>query len=426
MGLSICDPPRVRTQDTYEPTKITGIWGNGVGGGGTFVKENTGSVGNSKIMKDYPHPGFHRRLRAGDIVMGDLILYVSERSYANGSIYSGIVPDTGGYWSNAEGDFSALVERSSSITDPPNGGDLVTMGQIALAEAYARMNQSSLLSGEILNDLDSTVGMLRRPFEKSRTLLGKIYKARKRHLGKTAKSAAQATSNAWLEYRYGWKPILLDCETVVDQAQLLRRKVGLQHLVARAGGQSVNSSTKSFVRQPMAVEPAWLASGSLNRTIEQRVGAGVLYDSVSRTTAEQLNKMLGTRPSDLVATVWETIPYSFVADWFVNIGSWLQAVTPNPYVKVRASWLTTITTRTDNYSGGLIEQNYVRPNKPVYVAQGSWGASLITETTVRRDCNPSLTSHPVLTQDSLSVLRQADAMSLSLGPILDMMRKLKH
>jgi hypothetical protein len=38
---------------------------------------------------------------------------------------------------------------------------------------------------------------------------------------------------------------------------------------------------------------------------------------------------------------WELIPFSFVADWFVNIGPYVRAITPKVGVHSLGSWTTT-------------------------------------------------------------------------------------
>jgi hypothetical protein len=43
---------------------------------------------------------------------------------------------------------------------------------------------------------------------------------------------------------------------------------------------------------------------------------------------------------NVIPTLWEFLPYSFVADWFVNAGDWLAAVVPKAKVKRLAEWTT--------------------------------------------------------------------------------------
>jgi hypothetical protein len=38
--------------------------------------------------------------------------------------------------------------------------------------------------------------------------------------------------------------------------------------------------------------------------------------------------------TELPLTAWELVPFSFVVDWFVNIGDWLEALTPKLGIKI--------------------------------------------------------------------------------------------
>jgi hypothetical protein len=44
--------------------------------------------------------------------------------------------------------------------------------------------------------------------------------------------------------------------------------------------------------------------------------------------------------------IWEIIPFSFVVDWFANIGGLINALNPNPSYKTLGSWLVSTTTVT--------------------------------------------------------------------------------
>lgn len=426
MGLAICDPPRTRETDLFEPTTITGHWANDVGGSGDLITISSSTVGSSKMIKDYPHPGFRDRLSRGDLVMGDLILERYTREATMSTHNTGVVPFTGGYWSTSVGDFIGLVERVVPAPSTFIDQDLDRMSQIALAKAYAKINEAPVLSGEILGELDDTIGMLKRPAAGARKLLGKIYRAKKRKLAKTAYNAARATSEAWLEYRYGWYPLILDCQGIIDEAHKLRRRMMAQHLVSRATERQIASATSTFVLQPSPDNRPWYFDGAVRRETVVTASAGVIYDLESLNTIEQLQRSLGYRPSDLSATLWERTPWSFVVDWFANVGTWITAVTPNPWIKVRGNWVTTIERQDVTYTGHKMTEFHDIGNHPRYTSCSPLGSSKRTFESVRRDCNLSLTSHPVLTGKPLSVLRQADAAALSFKPVIDLLRGLRH
>jgi hypothetical protein len=48
----------------------------------------------------------------------------------------------------------------------------------------------------------------------------------------------------------------------------------------------------------------------------------------------------GLHLSNLPSSIWEAIPFSFVADWVINLGDWIRAVTPKAGVKILATGVT--------------------------------------------------------------------------------------
>lgn len=387
--------------------------------------------GTRSTMTDTLHPNWKTSSRLGVLVLGNMELVRWYREYAPGELMEGpfggtsLLVGAAGSYNFIHGDITSSVEAAiTHLNVSPLSTDLGTMTNVALAKAFAKVDSAVMVSGETLKDLGATVGMLRRPFKGAFDLLSRMTKARNRHLGKTAVSATKANAGAWLEYRYGWKPLILDCEGLMDEASKKREHVNKRRLVARAGERLSYNNTRPFVNQPLSEGSTFRVTGSHNLEHEVTASAGVIYGVKNRTTSEELSRIFGTRARDLPATLWEIIPYSFVIDWFVNVGPWLSAVTPNPDVNVEASWVTTVDRRTDNYSGGIITDTQNVP--PVVALTGSWGAGTVRNTVVRRTINPPMSATPVWTGKPMSVLHSIDALSLSAGKILTALQGFRH
>jgi hypothetical protein len=54
----------------------------------------------------------------------------------------------------------------------------------------------------------------------------------------------------------------------------------------------------------------------------------------------------GITMKGLISTPWELVPYSFVVDWFVNVGDYINALIPSPLYNQLVSGLTTVRTST--------------------------------------------------------------------------------
>lgn len=378
-----------------------------------------GWVGRNKNFADVPHPGYRKLKAAGKIIMGDMQIVAEERvespcDWAVQFPFSGNIRREHyfGYYSN----YFATALPLPSMYAP----SIDQMADSALVKAYAKMNSSAILSGELLSDLDKSLGMLRRPFKTSLSLVGKMLTYRKLRLGKTAASAAKASSHAWLEYRYGWKPLIMDCESAILTCYDVRDRMIKRRLVARGsenweGNKSLDSSNRSLT-------PEWSVSGAATCQYKQEAFAGVIYEVDPQSIMSGTSAYWGLQARDLGPTVWEILPYSFVADWFVGIGDWIQAVLPRPGIQVVGSWKTTKNVRTTSFKMQLTHK-YGSPAQYLTTALGDY--SVKTED-IRRCTNPSLASFPVVKPATISLLHSVDALALLQAPIMAGLAKLKH
>lgn len=125
----------------------------------------------------------------------------------------------------------------------------------------------------------------------------------------------------WLEYKYGWMPLLMD---VKNAAEFLAQ----QHVAKPIylTGLGTASSQASYFQQLSRVH-GWrsFSRASITRqSVATREVRVKIYARVVNSQATQLQQLGLTNPA-LVA--WELVPFSFVFDWFISVGDYLQAVT---------------------------------------------------------------------------------------------------
>lgn len=417
---------RTRTKSTQAPTSISWDGMSELPNSLPF-SGNTANVswqGENASMEDVNSPNYRRDAGLGNLTMNPMTLVKTARTMTPGTFSEG---PYNGYSVTVTGDFIASVEFSVPRPAFDISSDAGSMANVALVKAYAKMNKSAVLSGESLGQLSQTVRMLKRPFNSAQTLIALMLKYRARRLGKTAASCAAATANSWLEYRYGWKPLIMDAMSIIQNANNLSGRCG-QHLVARTQENQVRSANSEFSRvqlSPPSAMAGFLASGSIIHKQSVRCCAGVYYTVENTTTPEQLSRIFGLRANDTIQVAWELVPYSFVVDWFTNVGDWLQAITPAPGISVRGSWVTTVDETTTSYNGReLIKLPWWYGN--LAEVSGSCGSSVLTNTTVTRVPNPSLPTHPEFLSRPLSVTHAADAVALLMKPIVGSLKALKH
>lgn len=128
----------------------------------------------------------------------------------------------------------------------------------------------------------------------------------------------KAIAETWLEYSFGWKPLLNDITEGVDAINRLSTKREFHPFKALAEERFKTSQYVGYVKHidPFRIHYAILGDHHNSVSI---VGSAI--DTLSGTTAGEL----GLLPEEFLPTAWELAPWSFVIDYFTNIGSVLDA-----------------------------------------------------------------------------------------------------
>jgi hypothetical protein len=145
--------------------------------------------------------------------------------------------------------------------------------------------------------------------------------ARSKH--KTRKNILRLFAQKWLEYRYGWLPTLYDLEDAMKALDSELKKGDIVRGKSRVVVDLSESDSKTTF---------YSGDGHLFQTdtlIGTRTYRGSAYAEVLSNKAR-----FGADP---LITGYELIPYSFVLDWVLDVGTWLQAVSPFSGAKLLGS-----------------------------------------------------------------------------------------
>jgi hypothetical protein len=141
-------------------------------------------------------------------------------------------------------------------------------------------------------------------------------------------SASDTVADSWLQIQYGWKPLLQD----IDGAMRLLANSILKKpriTTVRSGSQKQIKTSSEIVFFP-GKEGIIIEESNYFST---RVGVRYTYRS------ELVNYLQQTGFTNPINLAWEILPYSFVVDWFVPIG---------PYLETLSAW------QSKTFVGGFI------------------------------------------------------------------------
>lgn len=124
----------------------------------------------------------------------------------------------------------------------------------------------------------------------------------------------KSTPNAWLEYQYGWKPLLNDIYGLQEQLKEPIRKDGF--LFSSTGERTVEMSPRDAVVNPRA---STKVTGFFTHFCRARY-----FLRVTDSRLYALSQLGLVNPA-LIA--WELTSLSFVIDWFIPIGGFLESLT---------------------------------------------------------------------------------------------------
>ncbi len=233
---------------------------------------------------------------------------------------------------------------------------IFSVEQQALKRFYAavRLAQRQISGPTFLGELKETVGMLRKPmvaldrlFTKYLTHPSFVFQRRRyarrtvRNGREIARDLVDVASNLWLEYSLGVTPLLNDTEDIARSVARLVNEI--RHTVVRgyATDTFAYSTASSFTR-------ANYFRGWVQRRDYQQYECiyrgglrASMYDAPFGALSN-MQRVFGFDASTFIPTLWELIPYSFVVDYFVNVGDILEASNTD---KSAISWMSKTTRR---------------------------------------------------------------------------------
>lgn len=132
------------------------------------------------------------------------------------------------------------------------------------------------------------------------------------------KTVRDNVANYVLETKYGWMPLLSDVKSACEKiAKLVVDTPIPLKIRARANGNS-DSASNGYLTDPPETSASWY----LFNKDKVRIQYTLRYAFTSEYLAQAASLGL-TNPASVI---WETVPYSFIIDWFIPVGKYLESL----------------------------------------------------------------------------------------------------
>lgn len=221
---------------------------------------------------------------------------------------------------------SSLVTSKLGLITENEKRDALTAVSADVASGVA----SLLVSGAELNKTSAMIcqalSLLRHPIRDAKRALKLTRKQMRTPAGRAA--ILDKANDLWLEGRYGWRPFVYDVMSWFDA----RSTPKFERYTAR---KRIKRSTKWTT---------YVDFGNNRGLGKIRLRSDHLLSVVFRAgqLAEYSPRVDGYAQSfglyDVVGAAWDLIPYSFVYDWFCNLGDALKSLQAYYLVKNRIGW----------------------------------------------------------------------------------------
>lgn len=201
----------------------------------------------------------------------------------------------------------------------------------------------------------------------------------------------KALADAYLEWTFGWKPLALDIKDAIVGLQNRSRQFDIVPI--HAGSKNVFSGFTQ--RNINGVDPG----GGLQSIDDMRIQCSytVRYKGVVRTRLDgkgriPVNEVLQIDLPHFIPTAWDLLPYSFVVDYFTNVGDIIRAFSARTN---QIAWVCK-TTRTEiRRDTSHVLKIIVTPTQFIRIISGRPDGqnSVVTDTSfTRSSVDPAVTS----------------------------------
>lgn len=302
----------------------------------------------TKTTCDFIHPGYRKRIQAGEIINSPFLCTTVDETLAAPGGFAHIFRTNGGYtcappthpttqthdkyWKTT-GVWRRGVPSYKALDSGAMGALRQDVIDLAVTTAHANIDTSEMLALATAAESGKTVQSMQAVLFRALKIARNVRKLNLRAIANEL--SPKEVADRYMEARYAFRPLIIDAAGI---CAALEKNRGYARKTFRGSAEDSMTSSDTLLNQSNGL---WMTQTDWSRTSTYDVSAraGVMCDvSISDISVFGLDQ--------IAETAWELAPYSFIVDWFANVGDWIAAHTPNAGVNQRASWVTVKTTYT--------------------------------------------------------------------------------
>ncbi len=218
-----------------------------------------------------------------------------------------IAPDLS--WALSDADTKALTKLLDKLKD----------SSVNLGQAFAERKQTVNTITKSINRLASAAFAIRNgKFRHAQSLFGQKVPNGQKLWQHDLKPSPNNLANHWLEFQYGWRPLLKD---IHGSAELIAKSYFERH--SSEVKSQAEFEVKRFGKQTYYVQTGPYRIYHVSNEFLREI---VRYNVEFRESSAIAAKLASTGITNPLLLGWELLPYSFVVDWFLPVGNYLSSL----------------------------------------------------------------------------------------------------
>ncbi len=344
---------------------------------GSYTVDHTTRAALQRYRESTPNPKYKQIIKDEGNATTPLFAYEQYVKIHPGAIFvKNIFGNTwNDTWANIQLNQPQSLYNLSLYTNPLVN-DAVAKATFKTYEAIAKYQ--SPFNGQVFSgELKEVIDLIRHPFQKSAKLTDAVlrqvsfdglklrevkrFKGRaERITSRQAKNTSKASADVWLEYQFAVKPLLNDIADLFKLAADIAEK--RDHETVRGYGKTedviVSAVPTSYGQYEI------LNERTQTSRVENVIRAGMTARFLDM--AKEINSRNSFIDSiddfvNVPVTAWELVPFSFLVDYFVNVGQLIQSavVSQSGISYVSNSLIRTYEIKEKNTGIGAIQHPYL-------------------------------------------------------------------